>query len=406
MIDESKIELILRPLIQVDTTNPPGRNYRKIVEIIEHQLLPTGCSIKKVKTPKARIKGLSKVVEGVDGERVNLIAHMRKGKGKTLLLNAHVDVVPAGSGWRYPPFTLVKSGRRLYGRGVADDKGPLAVLILVFNELAKNSDWHGSLILTATVDEEIGGYTGLSYLLDQGLVTGDYCIVGDGSIESITHASNGCLRFRVLFRGKAVHSSMYWRGVNTIEKAAKLIERLEKYNKHLFTRKSKIQANPRSGVDWLTPCMTVGVIKGGVKVNIVPDRCVLEIDRRVIPEENKAEAIQEFIEILKELKKEDENFNYEIQVGGFHNAFVTPKSHKLIKTFQHVYEKNKNEPARIFGSLGCLDASYVVEHNIPTVNFGVRRIESRVHGIDEFAYIDDMRDFGIITKETILKLLK
>lgn len=94
-----------------------------------------------------------------------------------MILNAHADVVPVGEGWTHPPFKLTRRGREWYGRGVADDKGPLAALILVFNELAKNPDWQGKIILAPTINEEIRGHTGLSYLLDVGLLKGDYCIV-------------------------------------------------------------------------------------------------------------------------------------------------------------------------------------------------------------------------------------
>jgi len=405
-MDEPSIESILRSLVEVDTTTPPGRNYGEITNIIRQQLLPTGCEIKLVKTPEERVRELVREVEGTAGERINLVASLERGKGKTVILNAHVDVVPVGGGWAYQPFSLTKSEGKFYGRGVADDKGPLAMFILAFRELAENPDWKGSIVLAATVDEEIGGYTGLSYLLDEGIVTADYCIIGDGSIEGITHASNGCLRFRVVFHGRSVHSSRNWLGVNAIEKAAKLITRLESYNELLHTRKSRIRANPNSGVEWLTPTLSVGVVKGGIKVNIVPDKCVLEIDRRVIPEEKKLDAVKEFKEILKELEREDEDFRYELVVGGFHNSWQTPENHELVATMRRAYEKVTKRPADVFGSLGCMDAAYAEQHNIPVVDFGVGRVESRTHGVDEFAYIKDIAEFGLIAKDALLQLLK
>ena len=406
MIDESSLETTLRPLIEVDTSNPPGKNYGKIANVLKEQLASTDCEIKLVRTPRERLKELVKETEGTMGERVNLVATLDRGEGKTFILNAHVDVVPVGSGWTRPPFELTRTGREWYGRGVSDDKGPLAMLVLVFRELAKVSDWRGKIVLEATVDEEIGGYTGLGYLLDKGIINGNYCIVGDGEIDSITNASNGRLRFRVTIKGKSVHASMNWRGINAVEKAAKLITRLEAYNRVLNTRRSKVPTNPESGVEYLTPSLTVGLIRGGIKVNIVPDRCVIEADRRVIPEEKKPEAAREFEKILEEFKREDKYFNYELEVGGFHNSFYTPEDNELITTLSHAYEEVTKRKGRVLGGLGCYDASYVAKHNIPVLAFGASRVDSNVHGIDEHVKIDDLIDFGLIVKETILRMLK
>ena len=406
-IDEASIEQILRPLIEVDTSNPPGKNYEKIVKIIEEQLAPTGCKIELPKPPQERVKELFRESEGVRGERVNLVATLDRGKGKTVILNGHMDVVPAPGAWTYPPFKLSKKDGMLYGRGVADMKGSLTVLILVFRRLAEDKSWKGKLVLTATVDEEIGGYTGLAYLFDEKLVKGDYCIVGDGAANNITNAANGCLRFRVSLRGKSVHSSMNWRGINAIDKAAHLITRLEEYNASLQKRKSKVPTNPDAGVDRLTPSLTVGLIRGGTKVNIVPDRCVVNIDRRVIPEEEKIKAIEEFEQILDELEKKDENFKYDLLIGGSHDSFHTPEDSEVVKTLRASYEEVKGEKCPAYGGLGCYDAAYAAKHGIPTAVLGVSRTaESNVHGIDERARISDLVDFGNIVEKTVLKLLK
>ncbi len=323
-----------------------------------------------------------------------------------MILNAHADVVPVGEGWTYPPFKLTRRGREWYGRDVADDKGPLASLILVFNELAKNSDWQGKIILASTIDEEIGGHTGLSYLLDVELLKGDYCIVGDGVIENITNAVNDCLRFRVTIKGRSIHSSMNWLDINAIEKATKLIKRLAKYNAALHRLKSKIPANPQTDVNWLTPSITVGVIMGGTKVNIVPNTCVLEIDRRLIPEENKSEAVDSFTNILEELSRLDVDLKYDIEIGGFHDSFLTSMENEVVTTLTQTYKDVLARKGHIYGSLGCLDAAHVAKHKIPVVAFGASRVESNYHGVDERVRIDDLLNFGKIIEVTVLRLLK
>jgi len=240
MIIEKSLEDILRPLIEVDTSNPPGNNYRKICEIIKDQLEPIGCDIRFISAPKESMDELHKETEGLSGERVNLVATLKRGTGKVLVLNGHIDVVPATGKWMYPPFELTAKDEYWYGRGVADMKGALAGLIKVIQTLSTDQHWSGTIKLEAVCDEEIGGNTGTAFLHDSGIVTGDYFIVGDGSIEQITNAANGRLNIRVLLKGKSVHSSMNWRGINAIGKAGRLVNELERYNKILYNRKSKV----------------------------------------------------------------------------------------------------------------------------------------------------------------------
>ena len=406
MLDESTLEQVLASLIEVNTSNPPGRNYGRINHIIKKHLASSGCKFNLVTVPPTRVRELIKEAEGISGERVNLIASLERGVGKTIILNAHVDVVPAGKGWTYPPFKLTRRNRVWYGRGVADDKGPLAAFIIILNELAKNPNWQGKIILAPTIDEEIGGHTGLSYLLDSGLLRGDSCIVGDGGIENIANAANGCLRFRVAIKGRSVHSSMNWFGINAIEKASKLIKRVAEYDNALHKIKSNIPANPQMGVNRLTPTITVGVINGGTKVNIVPNTCVLEIDRRLIPEEEKAEAITSFTSILEDLSRVDKDFQYDLKIGGFHDSFITSMNDEVVTTLSQTYNELLRKKCHIYGSLGCLDASHVARHNIPVVAFGASRVESNYHGLDEQVRIDDLLNFGNIIKMTVLRMLK
>ncbi len=406
MIDETRIGDILRSFIEVDTSNPPGKNYDKIVKIIVEQLNSTDCEIKLLKVPQEKVKELIKESDEVAGDRVNLVASIDRGKGKTMMLNGHMDVVPAFGDWAYSPFKLSVKDGEWYGRGVADMKGSLAALIVVFRELAVKNSWKGRLILTATVDEEIGGCTGLAYLMDESLIKSDYCIVGDGNATHITNASNGCLRFKVDIRGRAVHSSMNWRGINAIEKAANLVTRLEKYNLSLYKRRSKVHTSPEYGVDRLTPSLTVGVIKGGTKINIVPDRCEVDIDRRVVPEESKQKAIEEFKKILISLEEDDKEFKYDLLVGGLHDAFSTSKDNELIKALSASYKEVKGERCKALGGLGCYDAAHVAKHGIPTAVFGVSRLESNIHGINEKVKIEDLINFGLIVEKTVLRLMK
>jgi succinyl-diaminopimelate desuccinylase len=406
MITENNLEAILRSLIEIDTSNPPGRNYRRICEVIKELLEPTGCDISLLRTPSERVKKLIEQGEEISGERINLIAKIKRGEGKTLILNGHIDVVPATGNWKHPPFELISEDDYWYGRGVADMKGSLAGLIKVVQDLSSNDNWKGTVVLEAVCDEEIGGYTGTAYLHDTGFVKGDYCIVGDGYANNITNAANGCLRFKVTVRGKSVHSKMNWRGINAVEKSSHLIGQLEGYNKVLNQRRSKVPANPKTGVDFVTPSISIGTIRGGTKVNIIPDECFLEIDRRVGPQENKDAAIMEFQRILDDLKTNDKDFNYDLHIGGFHDSFEIPEDVEPIPTLKEAYRQVKGVSCPVYGGLGCYDAAHVAKHGIPVAVLGTSRVESNVHGIDERVRIRDVLDFTKTIETTSIKLLR
>ena len=157
----------------------------------------------------------------------------------------------------------------------------------------------------------------------------------------------------------------------------------------------------------MTPSLTVGLIKGGTKVNIVPDNCVMDIDRRVIPEEKKINAIEEFKQILNEFEGKDKDFSYNLLIGGSHDSFRTPEDIMLINALQSSYEQVKQEKCSIYGGLGCYDAAHASKHGISTAVFGTSRTtESNVHGTDERARISDIVNFGNIIERTVLKLLE
>ena len=113
------------------------------------------------------------------GDRFNLRADLNVGAEKTLVIYAHLDVVPAEGNWDTDPFQVVQKNGRVYGRGVSDCKGSIAALIAALKVLLENGLPKYNLRVLLTTDEEVGGYSGLCYLTDLGLVKGDlYALYG------------------------------------------------------------------------------------------------------------------------------------------------------------------------------------------------------------------------------------
>lgn len=191
-----------------------------------------------------------------------------RGDGpKTLLLNSHMDTVPASEGWTRDPHAAALEEGRIIGLGANDAKGPLSALVIAFLE-AEVPDG-ARLVLAATCDEETGG-EGLGVVRSE-LPGIHAAIIGEPTELDVCTGQRGLLRARLLARGASAHAARPWEGENAIEKAARdiaALQAIELPDKH-----------PVLGP--ATLCVTK--IDGGTATNAVPALCTLEIDARTVP---------------------------------------------------------------------------------------------------------------------------
>jgi acetylornithine deacetylase/succinyl-diaminopimelate desuccinylase family protein len=322
------------------------------------------------------------------------------------LLNGHIDVVPAGEGWKFPPFSATVKDNLMFGRGTSDMKGSVAALVFALQALSQlGSNLHGSVTLLVTVDEEIGGVTGLQDLVRRNLVKGDCCLVADSSIESIKYAANGCLRFKIVTYGKSAHSSRPWMGVNAIEKMVKVLNVLTDYSTQLSKVSSKIPVHKSYGIDYLRPTMSIGVINGGFKVNVVPDRCEALIDRRVTPEEDVVVEAKKVVSLVDELRKRDPSLSVTVNYGHFHESYRSDPNNWSTRTLSQAYTETTGKEPFLGGSPGCTDACYTSKIGIPTLLLGASRANSGSHAKDEFVDLTDVVLFSKIVAAFLKKAL-
>ena len=185
----------------------------------------------------------------------------------------------------------------------------------------------------------------------------------------------------------------------------KLIKRLADYNATLHRLNSKISPNQQTGVNWFTPNMAANVIIGGTKVNIVLSTCILEIDRYLIPEENKFEAVDSFINILEELIKSDVELKYNLEVDEFHDSLLTFMENDVMITLIEIYRGVLARKSRLCTLLDCLDTACVAKHKIQFVTFDVPRVENKYHD-DDYFRLDDLSNFSKIIEAIVLRFLK
>jgi succinyl-diaminopimelate desuccinylase len=396
-------------LVSINTTNPPGLNYQKITQVLAGELKDLGVTPSVSLTPEATIKRRFSPDVGLRGPRPNVYATFKgESAGPKILLNGHVDVVPADpTGWTNDPFDATIRNGQIYGRGAADMKGSDACLVYSLKALVETgAKFAGSIMPTFTTDEEVGEYSGVNHLVDKHVITRDfdYCISTDSGIESLVVASLGDSNIVITVKGVAAHSGRGWNGVNAIEEAASLIERLKVLGKEVGKRRSKIPAEAFYGTKKMRPGLYVNMIKGGLKGNIIPDTCEVLVDRRYIPEEKKEEVEKEIGKVVKEFAKNSPaKFSMKKILGT--DSMVTAPDHKLVKVVRKQARKVLGKDVSPAGSQGSTDMAVVSQLGIPVAVIGATRHDSNIHGIDEHVRISDLVNITKILTHSYLELL-
>jgi acetylornithine deacetylase len=202
-----------------------------------------------------------------------------------VILSGHTDVVPvAGQEWHSDPFRLTERDSRLHGRGSADMKGFIALVLALVPRMTSRA-LRVPLHLAFTHDEETGcfGAPALIRALPTGMARPVLAIVGEPTSMQIANAQKGCSFFRTRITGHEGHSSAPDRGVNAIVAAAEMIAEIGRLHAEARSR-----ARPDSGFDPPHSTLSVGTIAGGTAVNIIARECAFDWDLRTLPHEDAA----------------------------------------------------------------------------------------------------------------------
>jgi acetylornithine deacetylase len=220
-----------------------------------------------------------------EGTKANLVvrAGPEPDGQEGLTLSGHMDVVPAEEPeWRSPPFTLTRAGETYVARGAADMKGFLALAI---NRLARldPARLRQPLALLLTYDEETGTLGARQYA-----EAGDAAprlprdvVIGEPTCLRVVRLHKGMVRVQLAFQGRAAHSGYPHLGRNAIEPAARAITALAKLRVEMEAER------PSHGEHFPEvpyPALNVGVVAGGSAVNVIPDRCTVQVSVRLLPE--------------------------------------------------------------------------------------------------------------------------
>ena len=389
-------ENFLAALVRMPTDNPPG-DCTAHAEATAALLEAMGFVVERHPVPAEACAAVGMT------SATNLIIRRSFGVGgPTVALNAHGDVVPPGQGWTQDPYGAAIIDGRMFGRGVAVSKSDFATYAFALRALeAAGPPLNGSVELHLTYDEETGGELGPLWLLRQGLTKPDLCICA-GFSYAVTTGHNGVLHLEAVFHGQQAHAAMPHTGVDALEAATAALRALYAERARLS---GIVSATPGIGC----PAVTVGMISGGVNTNVVPDRIVIRLDRRIIPEETPAEVETGLCALIEAACQHVPGSRVSIQRIMLARPLVqTPASDALAERICRVASAVFGTPVRPVGVPLYTDARHYAEAGIPTVLYGAGPrsiLEANAHAPDENLVLTDLHQATLVIARVLAELL-
>jgi acetylornithine deacetylase/succinyl-diaminopimelate desuccinylase family protein len=361
---------LLSSLVAIPSVNPMGRNLSG-PEVLETRLTEFLESwVRPLDVRYAR--------QSVAPGRDNLLAwYEAPGARRRILFDVHQDTVPPG-GMVFPPFTPVVSGGRLYGRGACDVKGSMAAMLMAFARLVRERPaGSASVLLACTVDEE---YTHIgSSRLAETEHGAELAIVAEPTSLKLVHCHKGAVRWKIRTRGLACHSSMPEAGVNAIYRMAKILDAIELHAWSLALS----QPDPILG----PPTLSVGRIEGGQSVNIVPDWCEIEVDRRLIPGE---EAMASMGQVRDQLERSLGPADWiEFEEPSVHMPPLAPQAGPWLEVLGDAVGVATGRRPEVTGVPFGTDAGPLSAAGTPCVVFGPGHI-AQAHTKDEWIELEQV----------------
>jgi succinyl-diaminopimelate desuccinylase len=381
----------LSALVQKPSDNPPG-DCADHAEMAAKWLEQMGFKVERHAVPANDVHRNGMI------SATNLVIRHRFGAGPVIALNAHGDVVPPGDGWTAEPYGAEIRDGFMYGRGAAVSKSDFATYAFALKALIDSgAALAGTIELHLTYDEETGGLIGPGWLLKQGIVKPDYAICA-GFSYAITTAHNGAIHLEVTARGKSAHAARPDTGHDALEAATAVLNALYAHRAQLRDIRSNTP-----GIEH--PTLVVGLIKGGINTNVVPDKVTLRLDRRVVPEENTQDVLRELKSVILASAKDLPGIDVDIE-----EVLVTSPlrsldgAERLSQALQRAARVTLQRDIPTEGVPLYTDARLYCEAGVPTVIYGAgprTLLEANGHRADERVALDDLK---IATKTIAIAL--
>ncbi len=385
----------LAALVRQPSDNPPG-DCAAHAELAAGLLEGLGLTVERHPVPANLLAAAGM------RSAVNLVVRHRFGPGPVIALNAHGDVVPPGEGWSRDPYGAEIVDGWMVGRGAAVSKSDFATYAwALLALLALKLPLAGTVELHFTYDEETGGEIGPGLLLSAGISKPDYAICAGFSYAVVT-AHNGCLHLEVRVTGRSAHAAKPETGHDALEAATAILAALYDWRRSLAGR---VSATPGIGA----PQLTIGLIRGGINTNVVPDRVTFRLDRRMTPEEAPADVLAELRAVIDLAAFDRPGITVEIDRILLAEPLVPLEgSAWLAEALCRQASRIMGEPVGTSGVPLYTDARHYAANGVPVVLYGAGPHtieEANAHRADERLPLSDLQKATEVVACALAELL-
>ncbi len=370
-VDEKETLSFMKKLVSINSVNPcieKGEGEIEVSNYIAEYLEKIGLEVK--------------TQDVVDG-RFNVIATLKgSGRVRNLMFNGHTDTVGIRN-MSIDPLKPVVENDRLHGRGSCDMKGPIAAMIMALKTLAESKvELKGNVSLSTVVGEEFDNVGANKLVTDKQFAKlTQALIVGEPTALQLAIKHKGFANVEVEVEGKAAHGSVPEKGIDAIEKAAKIILEMERLKKGFASKKDPLLGQPK---------MHTSTIEGGREWSVVPDRCVVRFELRTIPGYATNQALKDIENLIHELANEDPDLKAKVGLFLSGEPLNTSPEEPMIKGLQKAIKAVKGTQPQIIGLPFYTEAAIFAKAlHIPACIIGPGDI-AQAHSADEFVKISEV----------------
>ena len=394
-------------LIRVPTVNPPGEHYADCARLIADRLEACGFDVD-------RIAADGSVEHTRTHPRINVVG-IRRGRSErpAVHLNGHYDVVPAGDGWTIDPFAGTVRDGRIYGRGACDMKAGIAAALFAAEAIRRAGvELQGSVEISATPDEESGGFAGVAWLASHGRISStrlDHVIIPEPlNVDRICIGHRGVYWFEVTTRGRIGHGSMPFLGVSAIEHMGVILDRIRgELLPRLAKRTTEMPVVPDAARH---ATLNINGISGGQPVNgmqtpCIADTCRAVFDRRFLIEEGFEATRAEIQALIDATAAEIPSLRYELRDLMVVHPVQTPPASPAVASLDRAVQAILGRPAVQIASPGTYDHKHVdrIGGIRDCVAYGPGILDL-AHQPDEWCAVDDLVNATKVLALAILDL--
>lgn len=319
--------------------------------------------------------------------RPNVVARAGRGRGRSLMLNGHVDVVGV-EGMSHAPFAGEERAGKLYGRGAADMKGGIASMCAAAARAAARGI-DGEVIIAAVADEEHTSI-GTRELLRRG-VRADAAIVAEPTSLAVMPAHKGFAWLEVDVQGRAAHGSRYDIGVDAILEAGAVLVELDRADRDLLPART----HPLLG----RASLHASSIEGGEGWSTYPDRCVIRVERRTLPGESREQPLTDVRDAIARAAKHRPSLTAEVRVVFTQDPSDVAADAPIVRELAASLA-DRGERVAIGGMSAWTDAALLNDAGVPAICFGPGDI-AHAHAAEEWIHVEDIERAAAVLETLI-----